>query len=412
MFAKTLLVSLALLALSPAAQANTLELKRIATVFAEPDKYSEELGKVAGRTRVEVLETKTGQGCRHRWRRIAPQGWICAKAKRTRKPVTTTMLPRLKNGRLPLGRFGRVRKNSGVLLYDDEGAVKEDIGQAPSRPMSVLRRGIRRIDGKRFWRTSGGDLIESRHIRRYRASDYQGIEPDAGSSRLKLPLAWARPEEKGAQIPVYHSASTKSRVVTTLLAKTEVRYLGRSGDGKFVQIGDGQWILRTESRIAFATAPPKEVSSNEMWIDVDLEEQVLVAYIGNSPIYATMISSGTRKHPTPPGKYRIQRKVAQKTMASGERDREQYSVGGVPWVMYVHKTFALHGAYWHDRMGAPRSHGCINLAPKDAQQIYSMVTPKVPAGWLSANATTDNPGTLVHFRSDRKASESDRIRYN
>lgn len=412
MLAKTLLVSLVVLALSPLAQAETLELKRVATVFAEPDKGSIELGKVAGRTRVEVLEAKSGHGCRHRWRRIAPQGWICAKTKKTRKAVTTTALPRLKNGRLPLGRFGRVRKNSGVLLYDNEGAVKDELGQAPSRPMSVLRKRVRRIDGKRFWQTSGGDLIESRHIRRYRASEYKGVEPEVGTSRLRLPLAWARPQEKGAEVPVYQSASTKSRVVTTLLAKTEVRYLGQSKDGKFVQIGDGQWIRRTEARIAFATQPPSEVKSSELWIDVNLEEQILVAYIGKSPIYATMISSGTRKHRTPPGKYRIQRKVAQKTMASGERDREQYSVGGVPWVMYVHKTFALHGAYWHDRMGAPRSHGCVNLAPKDAQHIYNLVTPRVPAGWLSANATSDNPGTLVHFRSDRKLTESDRIRYN
>ncbi|MBL4637434.1 MAG: L,D-transpeptidase [Kofleriaceae bacterium] len=394
------------------AHTKTLELKRVTTVYAKPDKNSQELGKVGGRTRVEVLETKNGRGCRYRWRKIAPQGWICAKTKRTRKAVTTVNFPRLKNGVLPLGRFGRVRKNSGVQLYSNSMAVQSDTGEAPTRSMSVLRKGVRRIDGKRYWRTSGGNLIESKFIRRYKASVYKGTAPKAGSSRLTLPVAWARPREKGASVTVYKAPSSDSEVVTNLPPKTEIRYLGQSKDGKFVRIGRNQWVLRTESRIAFSVTPPEEVESDELWIDVNLQEQVLVSYIGKSPIYATMISSGTRKHRTPPGKYRIERKVAQKTMASGERDKEQYSVGGVPWVMYVHKTFALHGTYWHDRMGAPRSHGCINLAPRDAQHIYNLVSPQVPAGWISANSSEENPGTLVHFRNDLKPKQSARIRYN
>ena len=36
-------------------------------------------------------------------------------------------------------------------------------------------------------------------------------------------------------------------------------------------------------------------------------------------------------------------------------------------MQYFEEGYALHAAYWHDDFGTPRSHGCINLAPEDAQ---------------------------------------------
>lgn len=394
------------------AQAASVELKRAALVYASPSKDAQEIGKIASHTRVRVLETRRGRGCRYQWKLIDPRGWICAKTSSTKKAVTTANLPLLKNGELPLGRYGRVSKKSEVLVYENYRAAQSGEGAAPEKSMSVLRRSVRKIDGKRFWQTTNGRLIESRFIRRYRPSSYKGVQATPNANQLSLPVAWARPGKKDAMVTIYSSPSTSATASGEISAKTQVAFLGESTDKKFVRIGKDQWILRKESRRAVKTKRPAEVKDNELWIDVDLQEQVLVAYRGDAPLYATMISTGTRKHRTPPGKYRIQRKVAQKTMASGETSKEQYSVGGVPWVMYVHGTYALHGAYWHDRVGAPRSHGCVNLAPKDAQNIYSMVQPQVPAGWISANATEDAPGTLVHLRSSGKPEESARIRYN
>jgi lipoprotein-anchoring transpeptidase ErfK/SrfK len=395
------------LASSSDAFGATFELARATTVYAEPSKDSEELGKVASRSRVLVVESKRSRDCRYTWRHIEPRGWICARGKMTKGEATTTSLPRLKNGALPVGRYGRVPKRLNALVYRNSKAVAEDEGELPASSLSVLRKRIRRINGKTFWQTSEG-LIESRYIRRYRPSEFQGVVLD---SSQRLPVAWARPRGKNEEVKVYAAPSSSARVVSTLAPKTQVSYLGESSKGDFVRIGADQWIQRKESRKASLTTPPEEIEEGEMWIDVNLQEQVLVAYVGDSPIYTTMISTGTRKHRTPPGKYRIQRKVAQKTMSSGEKADEQYSVGGVPWVMFVHGTYALHGAYWHDRMGAPRSHGCVNLSPKDAQHIYGMVQPQVPAGWISANATEESPGTLVHIRSSRKPQESTRVRY-
>jgi lipoprotein-anchoring transpeptidase ErfK/SrfK len=43
----------------------------------------------------------------------------------------------------------------------------------------------------------------------------------------------------------------------------------------------------------------------------------------------------------------------------------------VPWLMFFHENWAIHGAYWHDHFGEPWSHGCINVSPYDAHWLYN-----------------------------------------
>jgi lipoprotein-anchoring transpeptidase ErfK/SrfK len=46
--------------------------------------------------------------------------------------------------------------------------------------------------------------------------------------------------------------------------------------------------------------------------------------------------------------------------------------------MYYDHNFALHTAYWHDGFGTRRSHGCVNLAPRDAHWLYGDKLPQSP----------------------------------
>ena len=41
---------------------------------------------------------------------------------------------------------------------------------------------------------------------------------------------------------------------------------------------------------------------------------------------------------------------------------DYYYLEAVPYVLYFDGDRALHGEYWHDRLGFKRSHGCVNLA--------------------------------------------------
>jgi lipoprotein-anchoring transpeptidase ErfK/SrfK len=61
---------------------------------------------------------------------------------------------------------------------------------------------------------------------------------------------------------------------------------------------------------------------------------------------------------------------------------EEFELSDVPYVQYFDQGgYALHGAYWHDGFGQPRSHGCINLSPGDARRVFDWTEPRVPEQW-------------------------------
>jgi lipoprotein-anchoring transpeptidase ErfK/SrfK len=106
---------------------------------------------------------------------------------------------------------------------------------------------------------------------------------------------------------------------------------------------------------------------------------VLVAYEGARPVYATLVSTGKRTRETPEETARIASKMQAADMNSDLVD--VYSVAQVPWTMYYDRHLALHTAYWHDDFGDVHSHGCVNLAPRDARLLFDWAVPALPAGW-------------------------------
>lgn len=113
----------------------------------------------------------------------------------------------------------------------------------------------------------------------------------------------------------------------------------------------------------------EHVSNEKKHIYVDLSTQTLYAYEGGSQIMKTLISSGKWGR-TPVGNYNIKQKLRATRMAGGQ-GQDAYDLPNVPWVMYYYNDFGLHGAYWHNNFGYPMSHGCVNMRPVDARELYS-----------------------------------------
>lgn len=127
----------------------------------------------------------------------------------------------------------------------------------------------------------------------------------------------------------------------------------------------------------------EHVSIDEKHIYVDLSTQTLYAYEGSKKFMQTLISSGKWGR-TPVGNYNIQQKLRATRMAGGQ-GQDAYDLPNVPWVMYYYNDFGLHGAYWHNNFGYPMSHGCVNMRPVDARELYS---------WADG-PTASKPGTSV-----------------
>jgi lipoprotein-anchoring transpeptidase ErfK/SrfK len=138
---------------------------------------------------------------------------------------------------------------------------------------------------------------------------------------------------------------------------------------------------------------PKLVARKERWIRVDLDRQTLTAYEGDTPVFATLVSSGVAEHATPTGLFRVHAKHVATTMDDFAADGA-YSIEDVPWTMYFMGSYALHAAFWHERFGNPRSHGCVNLSPRDARWLFFWSLPELPSGWHGVLAAVGK-GTSV-----------------
>lgn len=120
------------------------------------------------------------------------------------------------------------------------------------------------------------------------------------------------------------------------------------------------------SYLASYNIPEDELASEGRWIDVDLSEQKVHAYEGDELVRSFTVSTGTSRHPTVTGQYRVYIKLTSTAMAG-----PGYYLPGVPYTMYFYKGYALHGTYWHDNFGVPMSHGCINMRTPEAEWLFN-----------------------------------------
>lgn len=134
-------------------------------------------------------------------------------------------------------------------------------------------------------------------------------------------------------------------------------------------------------------------------IYVDLTNQKLTAYEGNTKVYEFPVSTGKWGR-TPTGDFRIWIWLKYTRMTGGDPALgTYYNLPNVPYTMFFYNSdipksrgYGLHGAYWHNNFGHPMSHGCVNLKPEDAGKLFYWTN---PTGANTARPTNDKPGTLI-----------------
>ncbi|HRU93899.1 MAG TPA: LysM peptidoglycan-binding domain-containing protein [Anaerolineae bacterium] len=111
---------------------------------------------------------------------------------------------------------------------------------------------------------------------------------------------------------------------------------------------------------------PVQGAPGEKWIDINLSRQTLTAYVGQTPVFTAVVSTGTSRTPTVVGTYSIYVKYLSTPMSG-----PGYYLPNVPYTMYFYRGYGIHGTYWHNNFGTPMSHGCVNMRTSDAQWLYN-----------------------------------------
>lgn len=121
-------------------------------------------------------------------------------------------------------------------------------------------------------------------------------------------------------------------------------------------------------------APAAPIAGNPpttgKWIGVNVSNQTITAYEGNTPIKTVLVSTGLPRTPTVLGTYAIQRKYPAVRMTGGTPGYDYYDLPNVPYSMFFFRGYAIHGTYWHSNFGRPMSHGCVNLPTSEAKWFY------------------------------------------
>ena len=265
----------------------------------------------------------------------------------------------------------------------------------------ALDQEVNGFSGK-FWRTTAGEFAPVDHVLVHKpATEFEGVWVGNDAEPRKLPLGWIF----GKKARKFTIEDGKVKAGDHIERFTIVKLTGKSqmieGRGYF-ETDQGFWMRDYDGTVARTTKPPADLAPNEKWIDVNLKTQTLVAYEGEKPVFATIVSTGrhddfdkTKDHRTVQGTFSIREKHIAATMEDNTASDGPYSIQDVPWIMYFKGSYALHGAFWHSMFGHERSHGCVNMTPHDAKEMFGWVGPTLPKGWHGVFATANNPGTRV-----------------
>lgn len=221
-------------------------------------------------------------------------------------------------------------------------------------------------------RTSSGKWLRSEFLSdNVATSRYSGVSiPEEG---MKYPVAWLLVHVRPAKTPGGEFTNANALMLRYTLVNL---YSTVDVDGwNWYQIGVNQWVKQTQVAMIKPADRPEGVNT-ERWISVDLYEQVLVAYEGTRPVFATLVSSGLADWPTNEGLFNVYVRFQRTVMAGAYGKPDFYYLQEVPWTMYFDNDIALHGAYWHDGFGYRRSHGCVNLSVMDAKWLFDWSSPE------------------------------------
>ena len=159
----------------------------------------------------------------------------------------------------------------------------------------------------------------------------------------------------------------------------------------WAELSDGSYVYSTSLRRTGDVSPtplPANAPTTGKWVDVNLTQQIATAYDGTTPRRSALVSAGQPGWPTPTGVFPVLRRLETDTMdgttlvgQGPDGAGSDYKVENVRYVQYfTNDGAAIHENYWRRpaTFGMPGSHGCIGMAPADAQWFWSFATVGTP----------------------------------
>ena len=365
-----------------------------APVMLEPDSESRRRGTVGAGTRLGFKRRVFGAGCSTGvWYETSDSLFICEGHVQASPAAPGAQRDELTGPgeRLPQ-RYAFVRFDGTRAYAHPSDYFRSDYSEALGKGYGIVITGEQVYEGVEFVRTRRFLWVERGSVHFVDGSSFNGekLGPEAA-----LGLAWVSVR------PAKLHEKPQGRVIRELERHRVVHV--QASKGAWSKLRGGGWIRTAALARTKLVAPPQGVGPNDRWIDIDIDQQVLVAYEGPRPMFATLVSTGrnNKQSETPLGVFQIWVKLEYSDMDDIERTDvdKNYSIQDVPWVQFFKGSYGFHAAFWHDDFGRRRSHGCINLSPADARYLFQFTQPILPPGWNAILPMPEDRPTTVQVRA-------------
>ncbi len=186
----------------------SVQFKTNTIVLVTPSKTADRAGIVSGGTRSLALhEQPAGDGCARRWIEIAPRGWVCETSIEPSHEPPTIAPPSAAalddDSDVQLGTYGVVVGANPVAYDTRDDAANDENARPLGRASSVRAAGTMAIDGKTYWITTDGSLIDAASIVGISPSEFRGVAlPDHA-----LAIAWVHRHDKPREPAELHDAA-------------------------------------------------------------------------------------------------------------------------------------------------------------------------------------------------------------
>lgn len=406
-------------------------------MYTEPGRIDSRRGSAQPGARLPLYATRRGPGCNGRWLNVGPLAWMCSDVAdfmpdepgtpalgtrpwvangedqaRPYRPGARTSLPPIEpqtagDDGLPF-RYYFAGRDGAFGFQNLQTALDDSPDQDLEPGFSVAMLEEAHAHGETWGRTKKGRWVAMRELVPARANLFHGdlLDETLGTVPGKT-VGWIVNDKVSA-----FSSEKLDKPAGVRVRFEKVAIDEEKGQGANLTLRVGETWLRAKdvARARFTEPPPEVTGENERWIDVDLNQQTLVAYEGKTPVFATIVSTGkgpaNTEFATHPGTFRIWVKVFTSKMDNLAKpgkdevdpDVKHYSIEDVPWVQFFDKAIALHGAFWHHEFGHVHSHGCVNLAPLDARWLFAFTSPHLPSGWTAVLPTPIERGAVIRVR--------------
>lgn len=118
--------------------------------------------------------------------------------------------------------------------------------------------------------------------------------------------------------------------------------------------------------IVLAFFPLSGAKAERVEVRVSISKQRMEVFHEGRPIYEWKVSTAKLPKMTPTGSWTPE-------FLSRDHRSSRYNDAPMPWAVFYHGNYAIHGTNAIKRLGKPASHGCVRLHPDNARILFRMI---------------------------------------